>query len=117
MARKCRVHYDKDYDRLMLASKSDSEVIAGSVRILNLILDFNTENKVVNVELLNASDYLQTLGINSAILPKVKEAELSLKSLRNGYIIIFALKIGKKTIPIPYNVHFPKTNEIKINSV
>ena len=114
--RKCRVYYDEKYDRLMLASKSDSDIIAGSVRILNLVLELNTENKVVNAELLNASDYLEMLSINKGILKKAREGEISIQSLRNGYLIIFVLRTGKKVVSIPYNVHFPKAREITVSS-
>ena len=41
------VYYDKKYDRLLIAGKSENDIVAGSVRILDVILDFNTENKVI----------------------------------------------------------------------
>ena len=116
MNRNYRIHYDKQYDRLMIAGKTDDDKIAGSVRILNVILDFNTEKKVVNAELLHASEYLESLGLESSILENVKQGALSFQQLRNGYEIIFLLKEGKKTVSIPYNVQMPTQKQITITS-
>lgn len=112
MARKYRVYYEKQYDRLMIAGKSDEEVMAGSVRLLNVILDFNIENKVVNAELLHASEYLNSLGLNADILTKATNGTLSFRQLRNGYEIVFILMAGKKIVPIPYNIQMPAQKQV-----
>ena len=91
--KKYKVHYDKEHDRLMVAGKSDSDIMTGSVRILNVVLDFNTKNQVVNAELLHASEYLDSLSIDSEILNKITTGNLVFRQLRNGYEIIFVLKI------------------------
>ena len=96
MVRKYEVYYDEMSDRLMIAGKTDKDVIVGSVRILNVILDVNTENKVVNAELLHASEYIESLGLNSSILGNATEGSLSFRPLRNGYEMAFILKFGKK---------------------
>ena len=59
--------YDKDLDRLMISCKKPNDKISGSVRIMNVTLDFTTDNRVVNVEIRNATDYLSELGFNSDI--------------------------------------------------
>ncbi|MBS3076727.1 hypothetical protein J4233_00480 [Candidatus Pacearchaeota archaeon] len=115
MAEKYKVHYDKEHDRLMVAGKSDSDIMTGSVRILNVVLDFNTKNQVVNAELLHASEYLDSLSIDSEILNKITTGNLVFRQLRNGYEIIFVLKIKNETIAIPYNVHLPNQKQI-VNS-
>ncbi len=112
MVKKYRVYYDKEYDRLMIAGKSDSDIMAGSMRILNVILDFNTQNQVVNAELLHASEYMESLGMNSELLNEITTGNLIFRQLRNGYEIIFVLKIKNKTVAIPYNVHLPNQKQI-----
>ena len=116
MTRKYRLYYDEQSDRLMITGKSDSDVMQGSARLLNVILDFNTKNQVVNAELLHASEYLKSLSINADILNNVKEGNLVFRQLRNGCEIIFILNSGKKTIAIPYNVHLPNQKQIMLNS-
>lgn len=117
MARKYEVYYDKQFDRLMLAGKTNADIIDGSVRILNLILDFNTEGKVVNAELLHASEYLNSLNLNSDILNKITSGKLILNQLRNGYEIIFILQANKKVVSIPYNVQLPTQKQVVLTSV
>ncbi len=114
MEKEYRVYYDQEYDRLMIASKKDSDIMFGSVRMLNIILDFNTENKVVNAELLRASEYIESLGLNSNFLNNITGGSLSFRPLRNGYEIVFILKAGKKLISIPYNIQLPTQKQITV---
>lgn len=116
MVKKFKFMYDDFADRLMISSKTDNDAIYGSIRILNLVIDFTTENKVANIELMDASKYLESLNINPSILNKLKEAQFSITSLRNGYLITFILKADNKIEKIPYNIHLPSKNEIMLNS-
>jgi len=106
--------YDDFSDRLLISCKSDSDKVYGSIRMLNIIIDITTDNKIANVELLDASDYLKSLGIDSNILNKLTGAEVSFSSIRNGYLIAFILKSGKKVVPVPYNVQIPNSKQIII---
>lgn len=116
MEKEPRIYYDQKYDRLMIAGKKDSDIMSGSVRILNVILDFNTENKAVNAELLHASEYIESLGLDPEILGNITGGGLSFRQLKNGYEIIFILKLGQKVIPISYNVQLPTQKQIIITS-
>lgn len=100
--------YDDFSDRLMISCKKPLDKIKGSVRILNLVLDFNNENKVVNIELRKASDYLESLSINPLILKKLSSADLVLNQCRDGYIIYFILQSGELLERIPYNIQTKK---------
>jgi len=113
--KKINFNYDDFSDRLIISRKEESDKIHGSVRILNLILDITTNNKVASVELLDASKYLESLGINPSILNKLTNVELSFRTIRNGYLIAFILKSGKKIVPVPYNVQMPSSKQIVIN--
>jgi len=108
MSKKCTFLYDDFSDRLMISNKKDSDKIIGSVAILNLIIDFNSEHKIVNIELKKASDYLKSLKINPAILNKLTSAEIVSKQCRDGYIIYFILQAGEIIEKIPYNIYSQK---------
>lgn len=107
--------YDEFSDRLMIASKKKDEIIVGSIRILNLVLDITQGNRIANIELIDASDYLNGMGIGSEILNKLDGAEFSFKSIRNGYLIVILLRTGKKIERVPYNVHLPRSSQISVN--
>lgn len=108
--------YDKISDSLMISRKKESDVMAGSIRLLNIILDITTDNKVANIEIIDVSDYLNSLGVNSNILSRLKNAEFSLKSIRNGYLISIMLMIGKEKIYVPYNIHLPSRRQVVVSS-
>lgn len=108
--------YDDFSDRLFISRKSEKDVMDGSVRILDVILDFNKQGKVTNIELIDASQYLNSLDINPKILSKLNYADFSIKELRNGYVIIFLLKSGKEFFKFPYSIHIPTRKQVPIAS-
>lgn len=96
--------YDDLSDRLFISTKKESDKIYGSVRVLNVTLDFTTDNRVVNVELRGASKHLEALGINSNILHELTGAELVFRQQRDGYIIYFILHTNSQIERVPYNI-------------
>ena len=74
--------YEDMTDRLFVSRKDSSDKIYGSIRILNVILDVNTNNEVANIELLDASQYLESLRIDSSILNNLTGVELSFKQIK-----------------------------------
>ena len=100
--------YDDFSDRLLISRKQEGDVVAGSVRFLNLVIDFTTENKIINIELRKASDYLKSLGVNPKILDNLTDARLMFKQCRDGYLISFVLQSGDCVERIPYNIQSPK---------
>ena len=104
MTKICKFHYDDFSDRLFISCRSESEKVYGSVRVLNLIIDFTTENKAVSVEIMQASKYLESLGINPEILDRLTNAELVFNQKRDGYLIYFILHAGNQVERIPYNI-------------
>lgn len=103
--KKCSFLYDDFSDRLMISCKKDSDKIIGSVGILNLILDFTANNKIANIELKKASDYLKSLKINPDILNHLTNAEIVFRQCRDGYLIYFLLQSGERIEKIPYNIY------------
>jgi uncharacterized protein YuzE len=96
--------YDDFSDRLLISCKKKDDKIYGSARVLNLVITFTTNKKVVGIELKKASKYLESLKINPEILNHLTGAELVFQQLRDGYLIYFLLHSGEKTERIPYNV-------------
>ena len=100
--------YDDFTDRLFISCKKNSEEISGSIRVLNLIIDFTFANKVANVELKKASYFLKSIGINPKILNKLTSADIMLKQCRDGYLIYFILRAKNQIERIPYNIQSKK---------
>lgn len=107
--------YDDFSDRLFISCNRDASSITGSIRLLNLVIDFTSDMKVANIELKKASDYLESLGVDSKILNKLTDAKITLKQCRDGYLICFILKSGKIVERIPYNICSIKS-PVPINS-
>ena len=105
MVKKHSFMYDDFSDRLMISCKRKNDVIKGSIKILNLVLDFTADNRIANIELKNASDYIKSLGFKEDILKNLTDARLLFKQCRDGYLIYFILQSGKQTERIPYNIH------------
>ena len=104
MNTKCIFNYDDFSDRLFISCKKESDIVYGSVRVLNLTLDFTTDNRIVNVEIKDASKYLQSIGVNPDILNKLTDAQVIFEQKRDGYLIYFILQAGNHIERIPYNI-------------
>ena len=104
MGKDPRFIYDDFSDRLYISCKKPSEKIYGSVRVLNLTIDFTEERKAVAIELRGASKYLESIGIDSSILNNLSGAEIVFKQQRDGFLINFVLTSGTKVERIPYNI-------------
>jgi hypothetical protein len=97
--------YDSDLDRIMIFNKIDkNEKIYGSVRILNLVLDLTTNNRIANIEIRDVSDYLKSLGKNPEILNNLKCAEINVNQVRGGFIIQIILTGENSIEKIPYTI-------------
>lgn len=96
--------YDDFSDRLLISCKKKEDKIYGSARVLNLTITFTTTNKVVGIELKNASKYLDSLKINPEILSNLTNAEIIFQQQRDGYLIYFILYAGDHVERVPYNV-------------
>ncbi len=104
MQRRVLFKYDDFSDRLHISCKNKEDMYYGSVRVLNLTIDFTRENKIMGIELRNASKYLESLSINPEILTSLTSAELVFQQQRDGYIIYFILHAKDKVERVPYNI-------------
>lgn len=96
--------YDDFSDRLFISCKKNSDKIYGSVRVLNLTIDFTTNNIPVNFEIRGASKYLESIGFDSEILNRLTNTEVVFQQKKDGYLIYFILYSGKHIERIPYNI-------------
>ncbi len=110
MARKAKVDYDQENDILWIYS---GENIRDSLEIDNFVLDFSHEDKVVGVEILNASEVISNLALNKIskdMLAEIKEASISLyQSKELCYVVLgLAMTIDNKVRQISIQVPAPK---------
>lgn len=107
--------YDDFSDRLMISCKKPEDKVIGSVRILNVTLDFTTDKRIVNVEIRKASEYISPIGLNPEILSNLQDAQLTIRRYNDGYVIYFILTPKQGDIErIPFNV--PMKEKILISA-
>ena len=105
MIKKDTFMYDEDLDRLMIFNNlKDDEKVYGSVRILNLILDITTKNRIANLEIRNVSEYLKSIEKDSNILKILSSAKIEVIQVRGGFLIQIVLVGLNKTETIPYTI-------------
>ena len=97
--------YDEDLDRLMIFNNlRDDEKVCGSVKILNLILDITTKNRIANIEIRNVSDYLKSIDKNPDILKNLINAKISVQQVRGGFLMYIILITHNEIERIPYPI-------------
>ncbi len=109
MARKAKVDYDRENDILYVYS---GEKVKDSLEIDNFVVDFSHNNKVVGIEIFDASKILSKLvlvKINKDILSKVNDATISFYHSRDIFFVVIGLVliIGKKRKKIPIQIPTP----------
>ena len=105
MIKKDNFMYDEGLDRLMIFNKlGDDEKVYGSVKILNLILDITTKNRIANIEIRGISEYLKSIDKSPEILKIINDAKINVMQVRGGFIIQIELIGLDKTEKIPYTI-------------
>lgn len=99
--------YDQESDDLFLFAEEKSK---GSVELGNLIIDFNRNGKVVGLELLNATKFLQDSVnqeakdyITKEFLINIKSCDVDIKQKNNFLFIKITLLKDDKYIFCPIN--------------
>ena len=89
-----KVSYDSDVDALYL--RKQGEPIKFSMHVLeNFILDSSSGNKIVGLEILNAS---KVLNISKSELKEIKGGSVSTLSLREFFGVKYSLVFQKERI-------------------
>ena len=96
--------YDEFSDSLMIFNANNKEPVIGSVNVLNLIIDLTGDSRIANIEIKHVSEYLKEIKIDPSILKRLDNVELSLRQVRNGYLIYFIFKYDNKIERVPYNI-------------
>ncbi|MEK6936406.1 MAG: hypothetical protein AABW67_06480 [Nanoarchaeota archaeon] len=105
MIKKDTFMYDEDFDRLMIFNNlRKDEKIYGSVRILNLVLDITTKNRVANLEIRNISEYLKSIEKDPSILNMLNSAKININQVRGGFLIQIILEGFNRTEKISYTI-------------
>ena len=85
-----KIKYDYNEDILYILKREKS--IVYSIDIMDFIIDLDSNNKVVGLEILNAS---KNLNISKNQLKEVKEGNISTLTLKNAFGVKFFLLFPK----------------------
>ena|SRR3989338_5567620 len=110
MGRKAKVDYDQENDILWVYS---GEKVRDSLEIDNFVIDFSHADKVVGVEIMNASEVISRLAlgkVSKGALASLREASISLYQGRElSYVVIgLSVAIDNKIREIPIQVPAPR---------
>jgi len=110
MAKKAKVDYDQENDILWVYS---GEKIKDSLEIDNFVIDFSHDDKIVGVEIMNASEIVSNLSLNKIskdMLAGIKEASLCFYQSRELFYVVIGLvlSIDNKIREIPIQVPAPR---------
>lgn len=99
-----KYHYDEEYDILAIYV-SEREVQESLELSENVVLDFDENNQINGIEIMDASEFLGTFNssINKKFLSNLDYAEIECKSYRNQLIVVVVLKSEGKLFyqPMP----------------
>src|SRR3989344_159268 len=110
MARKAKVDYDEESDILWAYS---GEKVKDSLEIDNFVIDFSIDDKIVGVEIMNASEVISKLSLNKIskeMLSGIKEASLSFYHSRELFYVVVGLVMAVDNIvrEIPIQIPAPR---------
>jgi len=93
--------YDEISDSLMISRKQADEKVQGSAEIGNLILDFTSSGKIVNVEFQRISKFLEMINLNPKILNELTSVDLIVQKQKDAISLFAVLKTPSLQQPIP----------------
>lgn len=103
--------YDDFSDSLIVSRKNSDEKVNGSAEIGNLILDFTSSGKIVNVEIRHISQFLEMIKLKPKILNELTDANIFVKTQKNAIAIFVTLITKKLEQPIPLAI-IPVNNKL-----
>jgi uncharacterized protein YuzE len=107
MAKEAKVDYDEENDILYVYS---GEKAKDSLEIDNFVLDISADNKVVAVEIFDASVFASKLSgieIDKEILSTVKKAMMSFYQSKELFYVFIILPIKIKGVEREINLQVP----------
>lgn len=102
--------YDDFTDSLIISAKKKSDIVKGSAKLDNIILDFTHDGKIVNVEIIQISDFFKNAKIRHKI-SELTNAGLSVQYKATSILIWINLKFGpeeEQRLPLIIPTESPK---------
>lgn len=93
--------YDNTSDSLIISRKQANEKVQGSAEIGNLVLDFTSNGKIVNVELQHISKFLEMMDLNPRILNELTAVDLIVQKQRGAVFLFAILRTPTLKQPLP----------------
>jgi len=115
MAKEAKVDYDEDNDILYVYS---GEKAKDSLEIDNFVLDISADNKVVAVEIFNASVFASKLSgikITKEVLSAVEKAVMSFYQSKELFYVFIILPIKVGGVEKEINLQVPAPAAIMVN--
>ena len=104
MEKRASVSYDKEEDILGLLN---TENVNESVRIGDIIIDLDTQFKIVGIEIFNATKFFKSANVSSEFLSNIKEARLRVHTGNNWASMVIILHSAITERPIEKEVTIP----------
>jgi len=104
MEKRMSVSYDEEEDILSLLN---TENVNESVQIGDIIIDLDTQFKIVGIEIFNATKFFKSANISKEFLSDIKEARLRVHYGNNWASMIIILHSGTTEQPIEKEVTIP----------
>lgn len=104
MEKRTSVSYDKEEDILSLLN---SENVNESVRIGDIVIDLDTQLRIVGIEIFNATDFFRSFNVSREALSDIKEATLRVHSSNNWSSMIVILHSEVTGQPIEKEITIP----------
>ena len=98
--------YDELSDSLIISCKKKDETIKENFMFDDIILSLTPGGKISVIEILNASNYLEEIGVNPNILNNIQSAELKVTQKKDSIVVrinlnsIIDSKIQENKIPL-----------------
>ena len=90
--------YDSNNDSIFISKKTENDTIRGSIVQDNINLDFTEEGKMVGIEIIGISSYLEEWGFDKNILNQINNAELIVLPKKD--CIFYGITIDNQKIPL-----------------
>lgn len=110
MEKATKIDYDKEQDMLFAYT---GEKVNDSLEIGDFIIDFNSQNKIVGIELFDASDMLKMSNIPKSYFDNLISGKISISQGKNSIYVLLVLefKIGEKIEEKQILLSVPQTVE------
>jgi uncharacterized protein YuzE len=93
--------YDEISDSLIISRKLPNEKVQGSAEIGNLILDFTSNGKIVNIEFQKISKFLKLMKINPDLLSELINVNLIVQNQKGAVSFFIILQTPTLEQPLP----------------